>query len=623
MIRFYISHYLAAILAVAMGFSAFFTEPASGQLRAAPVSSSKKNNKKSSDAAKRLALFSGRLKKKKKVGKADPPENLSGEDNQRESLPADPKKIAFQATVAAIIPPDRHYRETLADAIATCYWKNNFKPLWKGKRLPDRLSRSLAVELSHHALPATGVLEPYSIQASIGSSMVDRKDLAKTISIADAGAMIRFGAVDPKKIWPDWDAGDTPGSDDRSASAFAQDLLRASKLRKASVENVIAALAPKSWIYREMQKGYELSKSAILKYSGLPNIPDPAEYGVARAGQAYTHAPALAAHLIDKGYLKMPGEQAASLSSLTPELTAALIAFQNAYGLEADGIMGSSSWRILNTNPADLYRTSTINLHRARLIPHYLGERYVIINLPTAELFAFEENDSYALNMRVVHGKASKDTHRTPIFRDVMQEIVFGPYWNVPTTIAKKELVPKLLEDPGYLSRNNYEIVGSFSPDNAQVFDISPETIAQIAAGKLYVRQTPGSSNALGTVKFLLPNQFHVYLHDTPSKKYFARSLRDQSHGCIRLSEPNKMATWTLGKQGWSEAKVKKAIDVKKRTSHRVENGLNVYITYFTLFPRPKGSGQYILTPARDVYGFDTADTKTLGSVISWKQDEE
>ncbi len=616
------SRILTTVLMPALSIALALPDSVSCQIVATPVPTEKKNRSNSTDAAKRLALFPGsrRKKKKKNAENSLSTDSRANPDGSNEPTPSDPRKTALETAIASAIPSDRHYRLILADAIATCYWKNHFKPLWRGKRLPDRLQRALSLQLSQHALPGSMVLDTSAVQSSLGSSQVDRKDLAKTIVIADAGAMVRFGAVDPKKLWPYWDSGDTPGSSDRSASAFARDLLQASKLRPASVEKVIGILGPKSWIYRELQRGYQQSKASILKYSGLPNIPDPAEYGVARAGQAYPYAPALAAHLIDKGYLKMSATQAADTSSLTPDLTAALIAFQKDYGLEADGIMGSSSWLILNSNPADIYRANTINLHRARLIPSYLGDRYVIINLPTAELFGFEKNDSYALNMRIVHGKASKEAHRTPIFRDVMQEVVFGPYWNVPRTIATKELVPKALEEHDYLSRNNYQIVDSFDPDGAKIYQESAETLAQVAAGSLFLRQAPGADNALGHVKFLFPNQFSVYLHDTPSKQFFARSQRDRSHGCIRLSEPNKMAVWTLGSQGWNETKVKNAMNAEKRTSHRVENKVNVYITYFTLFPRPKGNGRYILAPARDVYGLDVVDSKTLGPVISWKQ---
>ncbi len=583
------------------------------------------NESKPSDSgARRLALFPRAFRKDKEPESAPPlpgaPEgNITPSTPTPQGTPSDPAKLSLQSAILPLIPADRYYRETLADAIATTYYKNGFKPLWKGKRLPDRLYRSIGVQLVKHALPQMKALDPSTIQSAITTRQVDKKDLAKTVAIADAAALIRFGAVPANVLWPEWDKGDMPGTADRTALSFSDDLIRGMRSQPFSLDAVMQSLAPRSWIYRELQAGYERSRQAVLKYTGLPNIPDPKTYGVARPDQPYAHAPALAAHLIQKGYLQMDPQQAALLSSMTPELTGGLVAFQKDYGLEADGIMGSGTWRVLNTNPADQFRATSINLHRARLMPYDLGTRYVIVNLPTAELFGFDGGEKYSLNMRVVHGKASEASQRTPVFRDVMQEVVFGPYWNVPKTIASEELVPKARNDSSYLSRNNYEIVSSFSP-SASALDFSSGALDRVEAGTLFIRQKPGSNNALGTVKFLLPNKYNIYLHDTPSKKYFQYTNRDHSHGCIRLADPKKMATWVLGTQGWTSEKVSSTIASKKRNSLRVNNRVNVYITYFTSFPRPKGDGRYVISPARDVYGLDPKDAKTLASVIPWQE---
>ncbi|MDA9924818.1 L,D-transpeptidase family protein, partial [Verrucomicrobiales bacterium] len=185
---------------------------------------------------------------------------------------------------------------------------------------------------------------------------------------------------------------------------------------------------------------------------------------MAKPGEPCSYAPSIAAHLIDRGYLQMDAAMIQTLVSMTPELSAGLIAFQKDYGLDPDGVFGPASWRYLNTNAADQYRSIAINMHRARLIPNDLGDRYAMVNLPSAELYLFEDNDFFADSMRIVHGRASKDNHHTPVFRDVMQEVVFGPYWNVPKSIAVKEVLPKAENDWGFLSRNRYEIVSNFNP---------------------------------------------------------------------------------------------------------------------------------------------------------------
>ena len=337
------------------------------------------------------------------------------------------------------------------------------------------------------------------------------------------------------------------------------------------------AMAPKNWIYRELLKAYPAAKEAILQYSGLPQIPSPEQIGPGKPGEIYPAAPAIAAHLIDRGYLRMDPGQAAHLTSMSPELTGALVAFQSDYGLDPDGIFGQTSWRYLNTNAAERFRSLVINLHRARLMPGKPGDRYALANLPCAELHLFDANDFPAKSMRIVHGKASVESQHTNIFRDRMQEVVFGPYWNVPPSIARKELLPKMQEDWGYLSRNNYELVTSFGASAGN--RLSPDTLESVAQGKILIRQKPGGSNALGYVKFLFPNRFNIYMHDTPAKSYFARANRDFSHGCVRVEKPDELAHWVFAPEGWTLERVRASMQNDLNKGVAVKGGINVYIT--------------------------------------------
>jgi len=469
-------------------------------------------------------------------------------------------------------------------------------------------------------MPERLALDPAALSLPPGLTVVDPIDLAITIAVADAGALIRFGAVPRPVIWPEWDQGDTPGEDRRDSAHFAEDLLAAAELRPLRLTEAISTLAPSNWIYRKLQATYEDARRAVIAYTGLPNIPDPDEYGVGRPGEAYPYAPSIAAHLVDRGYLTLAEEEIPLLSTMTPELVSALTRFQDDFGLDTDGIFGPASWQVLNENAASRFRSITLNLHRARLLPADFGDRYLIVNLPSAELHAFEKGDRHVLSMRVVHGKAAKDSQHTPVFRDVMQEIVFGPFWNVPKSIAVKEILPKAEGDWGFLSRNRYEIVSNFDPSNAQTHRLSPDNLAAVAEGRLFFRQLPGPTNALGRIKFLLPNRHNVYLHDTPAKAYFARSKRDHSHGCVRVSNPNELGAWILGPQEWTQEQVKEAMFADERKSVAVKHRVNVYIVYFTTFPRPKKDGGYVLAPARDVYALDAADARTLSGVVPWEE---
>lgn len=532
------------------------------------------------------------------------------------AVPAEEETVRQQAL--SLIPAERHYAGLAATVIARFYDQRGYRPAWEEGGPDPGFHRLLGEELKRHALPELAALDPEVLAGKVLSGPVEARDLAHTVAFCDAALMIRLGAVSPAKLWPDWDSGDTPGSDDRSEEAVLGDLVTATALRPFSMQAAMDTMAPKNWIYRELLKEYPTAREAILKYSGLPPIPNPEEIGPGKPGEIYPASPAIAAHLIDRGYLNMAPEQASLLSAMTPELTGALVAFQNDYGLDPDGIFGQASWRYLNTNAAGRFRSLTINLHRARLMPGKLGDRYLIANLPCAELYLFDENDFHHKTMRIVHGKATPEAQRTKIFRDRMQEVVFGPFWNVPPSIAAKELLPRMQDDWGYLSRNNYELVNSYGASAGT--RVSPETLSAVAQGRMLIRQRPGGSNALGYVKFLFPNTFNIYMHDTPAKDFFARANRDHSHGCIRVAKPDELAEWVFAPDGWTLERVRASManDVNKGVA--VKGGINVYITYFTTFPRPAPGGRILYAPGRDVYGYDAADAKTLASVVPWKE---
>jgi murein L,D-transpeptidase YcbB/YkuD len=532
--------------------------------------------------------------------------------------PLSPEEESVRAQVRAIFPPDRYFAAIAEASISRLYRERGFRPLWEADALAAGFHRSLGEELKRHALPELLAQDPESLVARVPQGPVEARDLAHTVAFIDAALMIRIGVVPFDKIWPDWDNGDKPGSDERSVESIVGDLVLATSLRPFEMPKAMDAMAPKNWIYRELHKAYPAAKDAILKYSGLPQIPSPEQIGPGKPGEIYPAAPAIAAHLIDRGYLNMAPQQAALLTAMTPELTGALIAFQTDYGLDPDGIFGLGSWRQLNVNAADRFRSMVLNLHRARLMPAKMGDRYLIANLPCAELYLFDANDFMSKTMRIVHGKASVESQHTKIFRDRMQEVVFGPYWNVPPSIARKELLPKMQEDWGYLSRNNYELVNSFGASAGT--RVSPDTLGAVASGSLLIRQKPGGSNALGYVKFLFPNSFNIYMHDTPSRDFFARTNRDHSHGCIRVAKPDELAEWVFAPDGWTLEQVRGKMKTDLNKGVAVKGGINVYITYFTTFPRPASGGRMLLAPGRDVYELDAANARTLAAFIPWQE---
>jgi murein L,D-transpeptidase YcbB/YkuD len=242
-------------------------------------------------------------------------------------------------------------------------------------------------------------------------------------------------------------------------------------------------------------------------------------------------------------------------------------------------------------NPTGHIDQIRINLERWRWMPRDLGDRYVFVNVPAYQMQLMEGNTP-ALAMRVIVGDPK---HPTPLFSDEMTTVVFSPNWNVPESIIRKEMLPKLVNDPDYLQRQDIQVVGT-SGDvvDAQAVDWSDE---QSVAG-LHFRQEPGPKNALGLVKFLFPNQFDVYLHDTPTDSLFNKERRALSHGCIRLENPVALAQYVLrDKPEWTPEKISAAMNAGHEQGVPLKDHLPVHIGYFTAWVNADGTVTYTDDP--------------------------
>lgn len=277
----------------------------------------------------------------------------------------------------------------------------------------------------------------------------------------------------------------------------------------------------------------------------------------------------------------------------------ALRRFQQRHGLEEDAVLGPSTLEALNVTADERLRHIDANLERWRWLPADLGARHIIVNIPEYHVHAFDGGRP-ALDMKVIVGKTYED-RETPVFTDEMQEVVFRPLWGIPQSIAVEEILPKAREDLGYLAEKQYQIAADYSPD-AKVFKPTPENLDRVEAGELRMRQLGGRHNSLGLVKFLFPNQFAVYLHDTPADHLFEKRERSFSHGCIRLERPADMAGFVLsGQPGWDETAIDEAMHAGDRQSVNLDQSLPVYILYWTAFVHEDGVMQF----REDIYGHD------------------
>ena len=277
--------------------------------------------------------------------------------------------------------------------------------------------------------------------------------------------------------------------------------------------------------------------------------------------------------------------------------------FQRRHGLEPDAVVGRAVAAEMNV-PADArVRQIALNLERWRWLPNRLGDRHLLVNIPEYRLEVWEGN-RVPLTMRVVVGK--KDTP-TPIFADDMTYVVFSPYWNVPPDIVKNETVPSALRDPAFLQRTNMEVLDKSGKP------VDPSDIDLDAVGDYRFRQRPGSSNSLGLVKFMFPNQYNVYLHDTPADSLFARATRSFSHGCVRVEQPDKLAEYVLGDQPeWTAERIAEAMHAGTEKTVKLARALPVYLGYWTARVSADGIVQF----RDDLYGIDARQMTLLTRAI-------
>jgi murein L,D-transpeptidase YcbB/YkuD len=283
------------------------------------------------------------------------------------------------------------------------------------------------------------------------------------------------------------------------------------------------------------------------------------------------------------------------------DVVAAIKTFQDHLGLEVDGIAGPATIAALNGGPAVSKEDIIANMERWRWMPADLGVDNVFVNIPEFRLAVMHDGVP-TFTTRVVVGKPAT---QTPVFSDNIRQIVVNPYWNVPPSIASNEIRPHLAANPGYLDRQNMELLYAGKVVNAAMFDWATTSMTNFR-----VRQRPGSGNALGKIKFLFPNSHDVYLHDTPSKSLFARSIRAYSHGCVRVQNPMDFADALLANEPshLDSAKLESMYGPSERWVS-MERHVPIHIAYFTLRVDQDGT----IRSYADIYGHNKKLIAMLG----------
>ncbi len=356
--------------------------------------------------------------------------------------------------------------------------------------------------------------------------------------------------------------------------------------------------------------GYKRTLLALQRYMALskqdngeqlPIPPKPID-----AGSAYDGIPRLTALLQLLGDL--PPDAAPENSNLyAGSLVAAVKHFQGRHGLTPDGRLGQQTLKQMNVPLSFRVEQLRLTLERWRWVPYAFARPPIVVNIPEFRLRAYEKGGTIALMMNVIVGKAYR--HETPVFERDMKYVVFRPYWNVPPSIQRSEIVPAIRKDRDYIAKKNYEVI---TPQGAVVTSgtISDDVLQQLSAGKLQVRQKPGPTNALGLVKLIFPNEYNVYLHSTPSQQLFSQSRRDFSHGCIRVEKPAELAAWVLrDNPDWPLDRVRAAMQTgKDNVQVNLTNPVPVLILYGTAVVDEQNDAHFF----DDIYGYDADLEKVL-----------
>ena len=326
--------------------------------------------------------------------------------------------------------------------------------------------------------------------------------------------------------------------------------------------------------YEPVNRQYNLLKDYLLKYY------EAEKKGVWQAiiadKKSYKRGDSSSTIAQIKKRLLMTGDLTTNDTNafFTDSLVTAIKRYQHRNGLTEDGVAGASLFKEMNRPINDRVRQILINMERIRWVPAQPSTDYLLVNIPEFRLHVYEKGD-YSWSMNVVVGAVA---HNTVIFNGNLKYIVFSPYWNVPPSIIKKEVVPGIKRNKNYLANHNMEWNGGA------------------------VRQKPGPGNSLGLVKFLFPNSYNIYLHDTPSKSLFGESKRAFSHGCIRLAEPKRLAEYLLRDDpGWNEASITKAMNSGREKYVTMKQTIPVFIGYFTAWVDRDGK----LNFRDDIYGHD------------------
>jgi murein L,D-transpeptidase YcbB/YkuD len=412
-------------------------------------------------------------------------------------------------------------------------------------------------------------------------------DFMMTASYMTYGAHLLSGRIDPYKLDTLW----IVHSRKKDLSAHLEEALVNKQIRES-----LNKLSPAIEQYNKLKSQLARHK-AIMKQGGWPLLPN--ELAINKTISAE------AASYLEKR-LAMSGEldtTQTAASGADNRLEEAVRTFQKRHGIKPDGKLTPETIKWLNVPVQDVVQMIELNMERIRWLPDSIGDAYIQVNTPEYVLKAFNGGNK-ELEMNVIVGL---DYASTPVFTDTLEYIVFSPDWTVPTTIAQKEILPILQKNPDYLIKQDMAVYETWNEKDTMALDPFATDWSQFTPETFNYRivQNPGPQNPLGSVKFMMPNDLFIYLHDTPADYLFKREKRSLSHGCIRLEKPAELAMYLLG---WDKAKVKEYMEKEKPEKVNLSNKMPVQIVYHTAWVDEEG----MLNFRDDIYGYDKVQLRAI-----------
>jgi murein L,D-transpeptidase YcbB/YkuD len=485
-------------------------------------------------------------------------------------------------------------------ALQAFYERRAYRPAWISDAGPRPQADSLVAAVRE--APAEG-LNPYDyhlkwietllkktrekwqLEGALQLGELTNLEFLLTDAFLVYGSHLLAGRVNPETIGPEWIA-NRRGAD--------LTLVLDGALADNRIGEALEGLLPR-------QKGYNLLKRALAHYrvlaekGGWPSVTAAEKI---QKGDRGSPVAALRGRLA--ATLDLEGGPPGDSELFDEGLEGAVIKFQLRHGLAPDGVVGARTLEALNVPVESRVRQIEINMERWRWLPQELGVRHIIINIANFELDVIDSG-STVMTMRVIVGRHYR---RTPVFSDKMTYLVFCPYWNVPPGIAASDVLPEIRKDPTYLAKKNMKVFLGWGADAREIDPASVDWSAVGAAGSGYrFRQEPGPDNSLGRVKFMFPNKFNVYLHDTPARDLFEKTERAFSSGCIRIEKPLELADYVLrGDPKWTPDRILAAIDRWKEQTVPLPEPINVHMLYWTAWADAKGTVQF----RKDIYDRDS-----------------